>query len=144
MRGNGPSVGFMDLGALLDPQRAERERRAKLTPEERAAEAKEAFTKLLDAAIQGCEDHNHRAVEEHAIGVLRGMFDFAVLPEPVANAVARVLVNKAMHDGDPADGLKWLLSADTITNALVIAGATLRFAQHADTAGVPTSTGVYL
>lgn len=141
---NGPIA--LDLGALLGQSqaRAEHERRAAQTPSERLAEAKESFTKLLDAALKGCQDPGHKSVEDATAAMIRGMFNFGVLPEPVANAVLAVLVSDATHQDDTGEGLKWLVEPRTITNALLIAGATLRFAQAAETAGVPVSTGNYL
>lgn len=136
----------LDLSELLgqNAARAEHERRAKQTPGERLAEAKESFTKLLDSALKGCQDPGHKVVEDSTAAMLRGLFNFGVLPEPVANAVIAVLVSDATHQDDTGEGLKWLVDPRTITNAMLIAGATLRHAKDAETAGVAVSTGIYL
>lgn len=141
---NGPQVGVLDLGSLLDPQRAARERLERMTPEERHQAAKEAFVKMIDQALAGCGDPSHAKVEQACADMIHGIFNFAVLPEPVAKAVVRCLVTDALHRDDTGDGLKWLTDPNTLSLALTVAGATLRFAQTDETAGVPVATGVYL
>lgn len=141
---NGPQIGVLDLGSILDPQRAARERIERMSPEERHAAAKESFVKMIDNALAGCGDPSHAKVEQAAMDMIRGMFNFNVLPEPVANAVVRCLVTDALHRDDTAEGLKWLADVNTLALALTVAGATLRFAQADETAGVPVSTGNYL
>lgn len=141
----GPAL--LDLGALLAgaQDRAQREAMAKQTPEERLAAAKESFTKLLNTALNGCQDPGHKPVEDATLAMLRGMFRFDILPEPVANAITTVLVHEGLHfDGETGEGLKWLVDPKTVITAQLVAGATLRFAQAAETAGVPVSTGNYL
>lgn len=140
---NGSALDMLNLDGLL-AQAVEAKRREALTPEERAAEAKIAFERLVDASIRGCSDPAHKAVEDAAAQMVCGMFNLDVLPPTVAAAVINTLVNKAFHDmGTPGEGLKWLADEATITTALVVAGAVLRVR---DLPALPADggTGVYL
>lgn len=142
-------ASVMDLGGLLNglQQRAEAERAAKMTPEERLAEAKKHFETLLDGHLAPCKDPQHHQAEGAAAGLLRGMFQWGTLPEPVANAVIAVLVSDAMHyEGEMGDNLKWLVDPRTVVIAQLVAGATLRAAQGPDTTGVKRTDGqgIYL
>ena len=115
------------------------------TPEERLAAAKDSIEKIINASLNGCADLAHRPAEEAAVAFVKSLFKVEVLPEPVADAVVRVLVGNALHgDGGPFDGMRELLGGNLVSTAILVSAATLRVAHRPDTTGIGQGTGVYL
>lgn len=142
---NRPGIMALSPEQLLEALSGGQDR-AKQTPEERLKEAKQAFETLLDTIMTGCPDPGHKAVEDAALVMLKGMFKTDIVAEPVGDAVLKVLLHRALHNDDPGKGLGDLLGNDlrAVSDGLLIAGAVLRVAGQPDTAGIPNSTGVYL
>ena len=141
-----PQIQALDLTALLEAAAAANGQQKKdETPEERLAGAKASLERLIDASLNGCADLAHRPAEEAAVAFVKSLYRLEVLPEPVADAVVRVLVGAALHgDTGPNEGMRELLADKAITTAILVSAATLRVAGQPDTAGIPEGTGVYL
>ena len=137
------------------------------TKEERIAEGRTTLRDVIDAALSGCGDPNHKEVEEAAQRMLRHSFLVEVLPAKVAEAVVRYYVFDALHNDVPSDGnpleqmfgrgkpdlskmFAKLGDASRVMFAMNIAGTVLRtLGRDFDDAALNTapsavSTGVYI
>ena len=151
MSRNGAQVGVVQvpegleglMEALAGGQPQKRKSR-----EQQRAEAKEAFEDTLNAALDGAcpgnADPAHRAIEENLLALFassaRG--GLGLVPEPIEHAVFKLLAFKAMHEpGDMGDSMKRLFDSDTLSTAMLVAGAVLRVKDLPDTTGIARTDG---
>lgn len=137
--GNGRAMLEALLGGAMERQ----------TPEQVAQAADESFRRVIDGALNGCpgqEDPQHKERDEAIFTFLRtSTRRMGALPEPVQDAILRLVAFKATHAHDNVgDGLKAMMDGDILSDCLLAAGVTLRVMEEASKAGVPIRTGNYL
>jgi hypothetical protein len=63
------------------------------------------MTELVDRAVAPCEHAEHRATEDAAVAILKGLYVTDVLPETVRNVVLRFYVFDALHNIESSNPL---------------------------------------
>jgi hypothetical protein len=120
--------------------------------EDRVAAAIKSFNNIVKTVVEeGCpgakEDPDHAARDNALVTMLKTSHTTAMLPEPIVDAVMRLLALEATHgQSDPGDGLRRLFNQEDgfVATCLLVAGVTLKVVEDANKQGIKIGTGQYL
>ena len=112
--------------------------------EEGVAQARASFEGHLDRALGTCPgdaDPKHRQMTESLTALVKAVYKTEIMPEPVVDAVVKLLVYDTLHTDDHGEAFKRLFAGPLVADALLVAGAVLRVKDLPDTTGIARTDG---